>query len=110
MPAYQKDMDNEEVFRNHERLFSEVICLVTDIIDSSADESLGGDTICFTLDWCVLGPLFFVAVRFRHKILRRKATSLLRLSRRLEGLWIVVSWHRSRGRLWSSRRGNVMSL
>jgi hypothetical protein len=87
MPAYQKDMDNEEVFRNHERLFSEIICLVTDIIDSSADESLGGDVVRFTLDGCVLGPLFFVAVRCRHKILRRKAISLLRLSRRLEGLW-----------------------
>lgn len=87
MPAYQKDMDNEEVFRNHERLFSEIICLVTDIIDSSADESLGGETIRFTLDGCVLGPLFFVAMRCRHKILRRKAISLLRLSRRLEGLW-----------------------
>jgi hypothetical protein len=87
MPAYQKDMDNEEVFRNHEKLFSEIICLVTEIIDSSADESLGGDTIRFTLDGCVLGPLFFVAVRCRHKILRRKAISLMRLSRRLEGLW-----------------------
>jgi hypothetical protein len=42
MPAYQKDVDNEEVFRNHESLFSEIICLVTHIIDSSADESLGG--------------------------------------------------------------------
>jgi hypothetical protein len=87
MLAYQKDMDNEDVFKNHERLFSEIICLVTDIIDSSADESLGGDVVRFTLDGCVLGPLFFVAVRCRHKILRRKAISLLRLSRRLEGLW-----------------------
>ena len=87
LPAYQEDMDNEEIFKNHERQFSEIICLVTDIIDSSVDESLGGDTLRFTLDGCVLGPLFFVAVRCRHKILRRKAISLLRLSRRLEGLW-----------------------
>lgn len=87
MPEHQNDRDNEEIFCNYEKQFSEIICLVTDIIDSSADESLGGDTVRFTLDGCVLGPLFFVAVRCRHKILRRKAISLLRLSRRLEGLW-----------------------
>ena len=87
MPAYQKNMDDEEIFSNHNRQFSEVIFLVTEIIDSSVDESLGGGTLRFTLDGCVLGPLFFVAVRCRHKILRRKAIELLRLTRRLEGLW-----------------------
>jgi hypothetical protein len=87
LPAYQKDRDNEEVFRDYEKQFSEIICLATDIIDSSVDESLGRDTLRFTLDGYVLGPLFFVAVRCRHKILRRKAISLLRLSRRVEGLW-----------------------
>jgi len=87
MPAHQKNTDDEEIFRNHNRQFSEIICLVTDIIDSSVDELLGGDTLRFTLDGCVLGPLFFVALRCRHKILRRKAIALLRLTRRLEGLW-----------------------
>lgn len=97
------------LFKNHERLFSE-IRLVTDIIDSSADESLGGDTIRFTLEGCVLGPLFFVAVRFRHEILRRKVTSLVEFSRRLESCGIAISWHKSRRRSWRSRRGNGISL
>jgi hypothetical protein len=86
MRAYQKDLDNEEVFRNHERLFSEIICLVTDIIDSSVDESLGGDTIRYHARRVCSGSLFFVVVRCRHKMLRRKVISLLRLSRRLKGL------------------------
>ena len=33
---------------------------IKDIIDSSADESIGEGKICFTLDGCVLGPLLFV--------------------------------------------------
>jgi hypothetical protein len=86
-PDYHKNMDNEAIFLQREKEFSEIVCLATDIIDSSAVESLGGDTVRFTLESCVLGPLYFVAMRCRHKILRRKAISLLRLSRRLEGLW-----------------------
>jgi hypothetical protein len=87
IPLHQKDMNNEEYLNKHNRQFSDIICLVTDIMDSSADEALGGGTLRFTLDGCVLAPLFFVAVRCRHKILRRKAISLLRMSRRVEGLW-----------------------
>ena len=85
---YQKDINNDEILNNYLKEFSEIVRLATSIVDSSADESLGSDALRFTLDSCVLGPLYFVAMRCRqHKILRRKAISLLRLSRRLEGLW-----------------------
>jgi hypothetical protein len=82
-----EDETDETIWASHDKDFAAILFLATEIIDSSADSSLASDTARFSLDTCVVGPLYFVAMRCRHKILRAKAISLLRLSPRVEGLW-----------------------
>jgi hypothetical protein len=84
---YSADVDDESVWDAHDMDFAAIVSLANMVIDSSADAALAADSARFSLDTCVVGPLYLVATRCRHKILRRKAISLLRLSPRLEGLW-----------------------
>jgi hypothetical protein len=81
------DFDNEKHWDENDAEFAEIVFRANEIIDSysNTDGEIGLHHFC--LDTSVVGPLYFVACRCRHKILRRKAISLLRMVRRQEGLW-----------------------
>lgn len=82
------DAASEKHWDDHYANFSAIITLANNIIDSSTSvEGEGGALDSFSLDTRVVGPLYFVACRCRHRILRRKAIFLLRSAKRLEGLW-----------------------
>jgi hypothetical protein len=81
-----EDENDEAVRASHNADFAAILSLATEIIDSSADALLAGEMALFSLDTCVVGPLYFVATRCCYKILCGKAVCLLRLSPRVEGL------------------------
>ena len=72
---------------NTEQQFSEIISIATEIIDTHVEGRLENSEICISMDTSVVGPLYHVALRCKHRILRRKAIALLRLRKRVEGLW-----------------------
>ena len=72
---------------NTEQHFSEIISIATEIIDTHVEGRLENSEICISMDTSVVGPLYHVALRCKHRILRRKAIALLRLRKRVEGLW-----------------------
>jgi hypothetical protein len=83
---YQTSTDNEAVWDNHAKEFSALISLATSIIESANDSTSTDAEVRLSMETCVVAPLYFMATRCRHRILRRKAIELMRLSPRLEGL------------------------
>ncbi|KAK5114894.1 hypothetical protein LTR62_002053 [Meristemomyces frigidus] len=59
------------------------------ILGESIQQSLGtfGDQPTFLFDMEIVSPLYFVGIKCRHPLLRRRAINILRSTTRREGLW-----------------------
>ena len=84
-------IQDEMIWDSSTEHFKHVVNLATYVIESSirdkANQKRGPD---FTLDMHTVGPLYAVAHRCRHPIIRRKAVSLLYALPRQEGVWDSV--------------------
>ena len=82
---------DETVWDSFTKRFEQVVDLVTSIVESSScDKSTQKRGVEFSLDMHTVGPLYAVAHRCRHPIIRRKAVSLLYAAPRQEGVWDSV--------------------
>ena len=71
--------------------FEQVVDLATSILESSSsDKSTQKRGADFSLDMHTVAPLYAVAHRCRHPMIRRKAVSLLYAAPRQEGIWDSV--------------------
>ena len=81
----------EKVWDTFTKRFEHVVDLATSVVESSiCDKSVQKAGPDFTLDMHTVGPLYAVAHRCRHPIIRRKALSLLYAVPRQEGVWDSV--------------------
>lgn len=80
-PDYRAKMDDEGVWEAHEATFAEIVALTAEVVGTGAGAARVG------VDTGVVGPLYLVATRCRHGVLRRRAVELLRVAPRMEGLW-----------------------
>lgn len=80
--------NNETVWDGFTEHFEHIVTLAALIVESSTCNKLtqkrGPD---FTLDMNIVAPLYAVAHKCRHPVIRRKAVSLLYAAPRQEGVW-----------------------
>ena len=82
---------DQMVWDSFTKRFEQVVDLATSIVESSScDKSTQKRGADFSLDMHTVGPLYAVAHRCRHPIIRRKAVSLLYAAPRQEGIWDSV--------------------
>ena len=82
---------DEIIWDTFTKRFEQVVDLATAIVESSScDKSTQKRGADFSLDMHTVGPLYAVAHRCRHPIVRRKAVSLLYAAPRQEGIWNSV--------------------
>ena len=84
-------LTNETVWDQYCSRFEDIVLLAASIIgsfthvsDADVNSQCGPD---FCLDMNIIGPLFAVAHKCRHPVVRRKAVSLLYFAPRQEGIW-----------------------
>lgn len=71
--------------------FEHIVSMAASVVDSSIrNKSTQKQTPDFSLDMHTVAPLYAVAHRCRHPIIRRKAVSLLYAAPRQEGVWDSV--------------------
>ena len=91
--------------------FEHIVNMAASVVESSIrDKSTQKKAPDFSLDMHTVGPLYAVAHRCRHPIIRRKAVSLLYAAPRQEGVWDSVLTARVAERLISieeSGLGNI---
>lgn len=86
-----------DMFTEH---YEHVVDLAAMIVKSSThDESMEKRGPDFTLDMNIVAPLYAVAHKCRHPVIRRKAVSLLYAAPRQEGIWDSILTARVAGRL-----------
>ena len=84
-------INDETIWDTFTERFEHVVDLATSIVESSnRDKSPQNRGVDFSLDMHTVAPLYAVAHRCRHPILRRKAISLLYAAPRQEGVWDSV--------------------
>lgn len=86
-----------DMFTEH---YEHVVDLAAMIVKSSThDKSTEKRAPDFTLDMNIVAPLYAVAHKCRHPVIRRKAVSLLYAAPRQEGIWDSILTARVAGRL-----------
>lgn len=86
-----------DMFTEH---YEHMVNLAAMIVKSSTrDKSTGKRGPDFTLDMNIVAPLYAVAHRCRHPVIRRKAVALLYAAPRQEGIWDSIITARVAGRL-----------
>lgn len=81
-------LHTSDVFKPYSHDFGEALLLIESLIKPQADNNQDGVTHSdFYPDCGVVPMLFFIAMKSPDTRLRKKATSLLRLSHRREGTW-----------------------
>ena len=82
---------DETIWNGFTERFEQVVDLATFIVESSScDKFTQNRGAEFSLDMHTVAPLYAVAHRCRHPIVRRKAVSLLYAAPRQEGVWDSV--------------------
>ena len=82
---------DETIWDNFTKRFEQIINLATSIVESSScDKATQKRGAGFSLDMHTVAPLYAVAHRCRHPVIRRKAVSLLYAAPRQEGIWNSV--------------------
>ena len=82
---------DETIWDTFTKRFEQIVDLATSIVEiSNCDQSTQKRGTDFSLDMHTVGPLYAVAHRCRHPIIRRKAVSLLYAAPRQEGVWDSV--------------------
>lgn len=81
-------LNDETVWDRFIDHYEHVVTLVAVIVKSSnCDKSTEKRGASFTLDMNIVAPLYAVAHKCRHPVIRRKAVSLLYAAPRQEGIW-----------------------
>ena len=77
----------ETIFDSFEHSFSRIVSLAFDLTTSSSEKLQDAESTFPSFDMGILPPLYFVASRCRHPLIRRQALHLLRKGPSQEGIW-----------------------
>lgn len=82
---------DETVWDMFTKRFEHIVSMAASVVESSIrNKSTQKQSPDFSMDMHTVGPLYAVAHRCRHPIIRRKAVSLLYAAPRQEGVWDSV--------------------